>query len=82
MDLDFPTIIIEEGKARIRVPKISRNNKEPLDHAISEAPVFYNPLMQLNRDTAVLILSEYQKRIKGKYKTEIFKYTFHPSPVR
>lgn len=36
---------------------------EPLDHAISRTPVFYNPVMRLNRDTAILALNVYQKSL-------------------
>ena len=39
------------------VPTIIREEGEPLDHARSRAAVFYNPLMRLNRDTAVLTVS-------------------------
>jgi len=44
---------INEGKARILVPKAGR---------IYDAPVFYNPIMALNRDLSVLLL----KVVKGE----------------
>jgi tRNA (guanine26-N2/guanine27-N2)-dimethyltransferase len=47
----------EEGAARLLVPTIERGEDEHLDHARSRAAVFYNPLMRLNRDTAVLAVS-------------------------
>jgi tRNA (guanine26-N2/guanine27-N2)-dimethyltransferase len=36
---------------------------DPSDYAPSKAPVFYNPVMQLNRDLAVLALQTYQRII-------------------
>jgi tRNA (guanine26-N2/guanine27-N2)-dimethyltransferase len=36
---------------------IDMGKGEPLDRARSRAAVFYNPLMRLNRDTAVLAVS-------------------------
>jgi len=50
----FPVEEVVEGAARLLVPTIERGKDEPLDHARSRAAVFYNPLMRLNRDTAVL----------------------------
>jgi len=59
MSLDFPTVARNEGQADILVPDLERKAGEPLDHARSRAPVFYNPVMRLNRDTAVLALGVY-----------------------
>jgi len=53
----FPVEEVDEGTARLLVPAIDRGKGEPLDHARSRAAVFYNPLMRLNRDTAVLAVS-------------------------
>lgn len=53
----FPVEEAQEGAARLLVPTITRGEGEPLDHARSRAAVFYNPLMRLNRDTAVLAVS-------------------------
>jgi tRNA (guanine26-N2/guanine27-N2)-dimethyltransferase len=53
----FPVEEVEEGAAKLLVPTITRGEGEPLDHARSRAAVFYNPLMRLNRDTAVLAVS-------------------------
>ncbi len=53
----FPVEEVEEGAAKLLVPTIKRREGEPLDHARSRAAVFYNPLMRLNRDTAVLAVS-------------------------
>jgi tRNA (guanine26-N2/guanine27-N2)-dimethyltransferase len=41
--------IVQEGKAKIKVPKEGKISKK--------LPVFYNPVMKLNRDISVLLLS-------------------------
>lgn len=53
----FPVEEAQEGAAKLLVPTVARREGEPLDHARSRAAVFYNPLMRLNRDTAVLAAS-------------------------
>jgi len=63
MSLSFPTRRVREGAAFILVPELMMAEGEPLDHAISKAPVFYNPRMRLNRDTAVLALGAHQRRL-------------------
>jgi len=62
---DFPTEVVKEGNVRAVVPRLEAYVKEPWEYAPSKAPVFYNPLMELNRDIAVLALQAYQK-IQGK----------------
>ena len=62
-NIDFPTEIVEEGKVKILVPKLKAFIKTPSEYAPSKAPVFYNPVMELNRDIAVLALQTYQKRL-------------------
>jgi tRNA (guanine26-N2/guanine27-N2)-dimethyltransferase len=59
---DFPTEIIEEGKVRVLVPKLKAFVKLPSEYAPSKAPVFYNPVMELNRDVAVLAVQAYQTK--------------------
>lgn len=54
--LGFPVELITEGKARIWIPK--RRNVLP-----SRLPVFYNPVMGLNRDVAVLALQAFQRSL-------------------
>jgi len=61
--MDFPTEIIEEGKIKVLVPKLKAFVKQPSDYAPSKAPVFYNPVMELNRDITVLALQAYQKTL-------------------
>lgn len=60
---DFPTETILEGKVRVVVPKLKAYQKLQSDYAPSKAPVFYNPVMELNRDLAVLALQVYQKSV-------------------
>jgi tRNA (guanine26-N2/guanine27-N2)-dimethyltransferase len=61
--VNFPTEIIEEGQARVLVPKLSAFVEKPGEYAPSKAPVFYNPVMELNRDIAVLALQAYQRTV-------------------
>ncbi|MBD3355510.1 methyltransferase [Candidatus Woesearchaeota archaeon] len=51
--------VIEEGKAKLKVPKESKISKE--------LPVFYNPVMEFNRTSSVLLLKsiENNKMILG-----------------
>jgi len=60
-DIGFPTEVIREGEVRILVPKLAAFVSAPSDYAPSKAPVFYNPVMELNRDIAVLALQAYHK---------------------
>jgi tRNA (guanine26-N2/guanine27-N2)-dimethyltransferase len=62
-NIDFPTEIVKEGKVKILVPKLEAFKKSPSDYAPSKAPVFYNPVMELNRDIAVLAFQAYQKMV-------------------
>ena len=50
-----------EGKVWVLVPKLAAYVKDPSDYAPSKAPVFYNPVMELNRDISVLALQAYQR---------------------
>jgi tRNA (guanine26-N2/guanine27-N2)-dimethyltransferase len=56
--------VIKEGEVSVVVPKLEAFVKEPWEYAPSKAPVFYNPLMELNRDIAVLALQAYQRMVK------------------
>jgi tRNA (guanine26-N2/guanine27-N2)-dimethyltransferase len=62
-NIDFPTETVGEGKIKILVPKLEAFVKSPSDYAPSKAPVFYNPVMELNRDIAVLAFQTYQKLV-------------------
>jgi tRNA (guanine26-N2/guanine27-N2)-dimethyltransferase len=64
LSFDFPTEVVKEGMVRVVVPELEAFVKEPWEYAPSKAPVFYNPLMEFNRDLAVLALQTYQKMVK------------------
>ncbi len=57
---DFPSEIIKEGKIQVLVPKLEAYGVVPSDYAPSKAPVFYNPVMEFNRDLTVLAFKAYQ----------------------
>lgn len=61
--IDFSTEIIQEGKVKVLVPKLKAFVTSPSEYAPSKAPVFYNPVMELNRDIAVLALQAYQRTL-------------------
>jgi tRNA (guanine26-N2/guanine27-N2)-dimethyltransferase len=60
---DFPSEIIREGKVQVLVPKLSAYGVVPSDYAPSKAPVFYNPVMEFNRDLTVLAFKAYQHMV-------------------
>lgn len=60
---DFPREKVSEGKVKVVVPKLRAFKKLPCDFAPSKAPVFYNPIMELNRDISVLAFQAYQKLV-------------------
>jgi len=60
---DFPSVIIKEGKAQVLVPDLKAYGVVPSDYAPSKAPVFYNPVMEFNRDLTVLAFRAYQKMV-------------------
>ena len=59
-ECDFPSEIIHEGKVQVLVPNLSAYGVVPSDYAPSKAPVFYNPVMEFNRDLTVLVFKAYQ----------------------
>ena len=63
LSFSFPTEIVREGDTSVVVPKLEAFVEEPWEYAPSKAPVFYNPVMELNRDLAVLALQAYQKMV-------------------
>jgi len=65
MPFDFPYETISEGEAVVAVPKLSAFKKAPWEYAPSKAPVFYNPIMRLNRDIAIVAIQVFQ-RITGR----------------
>ncbi len=60
LGFSFPTEVITEGQTEVVVPRLEAFVKEPCDYAPSKAPVFFNPVMELNRDLAVLALQAFQ----------------------
>jgi tRNA (guanine26-N2/guanine27-N2)-dimethyltransferase len=60
---EFPTETIREGKARVLVPNLKAYGVCPQDYAPSKAPVFFNPVMEFNRDLTVLAFQAYQRMI-------------------
>jgi tRNA (guanine26-N2/guanine27-N2)-dimethyltransferase len=60
---DFPSETIREGKIEMLVPKLSAYGVVPQDYAPSRAPVFYNPVMEFNRDLTVLAFQAYQHMV-------------------
>ncbi len=50
------TKIIQEGLVTIKTPEF--------DKVSSKAPVFYNPVMELNRDLSVIAIKTYQKELE------------------
>jgi tRNA (guanine26-N2/guanine27-N2)-dimethyltransferase len=60
---DFPSEIIREGKVQVLVPKLAAYGVVPSDYAPSKAPVFYNPVMEFNRDLTVLAFKAYQHTV-------------------
>jgi len=60
---DFPSETVREGKVKVLVPKLKAFKKQPCDYAPSKAPVFYNPVMELNRDISVLAFQAYQQLV-------------------
>ena len=63
LSFSFPTEIVEEGEVRVVVPKLEAYKRGTYEYAPSKAPVFYNPVMELNRDLAVITLQTYQNKI-------------------
>ena len=60
---DFPSEIIAEGKVQVLVPNLKAYGVVPSDYAPSKAPVFYNPVMEFNRDLTVLAFKSYQHMV-------------------
>jgi len=59
----FPSEMVAEGKVEVLVPKLSAYGVVPSDYAPSRAPVFYNPVMEFNRDLSVLAFRAYQRLV-------------------
>jgi len=57
----FATEHVTEGAVSAIVPQLKAFQHQPSDYAPSKAPVFYNPVMELNRDLAVLAVQAFQR---------------------
>jgi len=57
-EFSFSLIPITEGAAHIEIPDVSQYR------VVTELPVFYNALMEMNRDIAVLVLNIYQEQLE------------------
>jgi tRNA (guanine26-N2/guanine27-N2)-dimethyltransferase len=62
-DAGFPTEVIMEGKVKVLVPNLKAYGDCPQDYAPSKAPVFFNPVMEFNRDVTVLAFQAYQRMV-------------------
>jgi len=63
MAVGFPVEEVTEGWARVLVPRLDGSTGVPEQRLRSMAPVFYNPVMKTNRDTAVLVLRAHQRLV-------------------
>ncbi len=63
MRFSYPTEVVTEGLVDIVVPRLKAYVRKPSDYAPSKAPVFYNPIMEFNRDLAVLALQAFQRLV-------------------
>jgi len=61
--IDFPAETVTENKVKIVVPKLEAYGVTPSDYAPSRAPVFYNPIMEFNRDLTILAFQAYQNTV-------------------
>jgi len=61
--MEYPTVSVQEGSATILVPRVTASRGETLERARSRAPVFYNPTMKTNRDSAVLSLGVLARKL-------------------
>jgi len=61
--MDFPTVIAREGNVKFLIPDLKAFTLLRSDYAPSMAPVFYNPVMEFNRDVSVLALRVYQRLV-------------------
>ncbi len=56
VEFDFPVVEVQEGRAKLLVPDLSRYNHP------AHAPVFFNPAMELNRDITVSVMKALKPR--------------------
>ncbi|MDR2203156.1 MAG: tRNA (guanine(10)-N(2))-dimethyltransferase [Nitrososphaerota archaeon] len=61
--VDFPSVVVREGKVEVLVPDLVAFGVMPSDYAPSRAPVFFNPVMEFNRDLSVLAFRVFQRLV-------------------
>jgi len=59
--IDYPVSKVVEGKTTVIVPDVEAFRKSPTSFPPADAPVFYNKVMEINRDFALAILRVYLK---------------------
>ncbi|MHA1124157.1 MAG: tRNA (guanine(10)-N(2))-dimethyltransferase [Candidatus Heimdallarchaeota archaeon] len=59
--IKYPVTKVVEGKTTVIVPDVETFRKSPNSFPESDAPVFYNKVMEINRDFALAILRVYLK---------------------
>ncbi len=64
--IEYPLVTVIEGKTKIHVPDVESFKKSPASYPPSDAPVFYNKVMELNRDFALAALRVYQKKYASR----------------
>ncbi|MHA1171149.1 MAG: tRNA (guanine(10)-N(2))-dimethyltransferase [Candidatus Heimdallarchaeota archaeon] len=57
--VDYPLETVVEGNTKVLVPNVEAFRKSPISYPPSDAPVFYNKVMELNRDFALATLRVY-----------------------
>lgn len=61
---EYPCKIIQEGITKVYIPNI--NYQEKINSLQKFSHIFFNPVMELNRDISVIVLRSYQKLIKRR----------------
>ncbi len=64
MWMTYQKTLITEGLASILVPQTILKTGESSEKSRSKAPVFYNPIMEMNRDSAILVAENLHQRLK------------------
>lgn len=67
MSQKFKLMEIHEGKAVAQIPQLKRLG-EKSGYEVWKSPVFYNPVMKLNRDLSVLAIQTFQRMHHAKIK--------------
>ena len=72
---DYKIISIEEGLTKIEFPEYEKVS--------SDAPVFYNPHMELNRDLSILAIQVFQEEQERDYnRTQIQNQRHDVQPLQ